>query len=144
MLSRWPTMIVLFALGFGTACLVNTGKAQDAGGEQWFDDDFSVEDGDSLILDNHSREKGYLTVINWKPGAGVQGGSAKVANDAVTVSKDNVDSVTVYRLEPVAKYTDIFRPCDPPDFTDCPIPFPLPPFPPPPQPNFIAHPPRTD
>lgn len=117
-------------LGFGSACLMN-GKAQGSQAEKWFDNDFVVEDGGSLKLDNRSREKGYLTLVAWKPESGMTGGKVTNTTGPVTLSKDKVNSVTIYRLEPIARWEGSpFRPCDPPGLQDCPIPIPIPPPPP--------------
>lgn len=133
--SRWLAMVALFALGFGSACLVKVGKAQDEA-EQWFDDDFVVVDGgEDVVLENRSHEKGYVTVVTWKTGSGMSGGTVTGETGPVTVSKDNVAAISFYRLEPVGRWESggIFRPCDPPALTHCPIPGPPPP---PPEPTF--------
>jgi hypothetical protein len=131
-------MVMLFALGFGSACLVKVGKAQDIGGEQWFDQDFVIEeDGGVLRLENQSREKGYLTLVTRMPGSGAADGSLKVVETGpVTIAKDDVQKITVYRLEAVALWEGDGRPCEPPFLFDCPIPIP------PPPPEGYAHPPR--
>lgn len=117
---------------------MGTGRAQ--GTEESFDDDFYVDDdGESLILDNRSGEKGYVTLVTWKAGSGMPGGTVKDASGSYTVSKDSVDRVTVYRMEAIAQWEGgIFRPCDPPDIHDCPIPIP----PPPPFFDAVLHRPR--
>src|SRR4029079_6809194 len=102
MRSRWLIGLSLFVLGFGHPCLWPLPRAEGSDDWKWFDPELGVQEtADKLLVRNASPAASYLAFTVPKPGtASLE--PVRFSAGVATVPKAGLESVTVYRLEPVA------------------------------------------
>jgi len=127
--NRWLAGVLLFAFGFGSACLLRTVPANAGSDQGEVEPGLSYVNGPDFKL-NNTGAKNYLVVVTRKPGMPSLEPLVSYASGSMAYSKKGLDNVRIYRVTPVGEFTIDFRPCDGGPM-DCPLPRPLPPPPPP-------------
>lgn len=138
MSHRWLAGILIFTLGFGSACLMRIGSANAASNEGEVEPGLVYSDSPTTFKLVNSGDKNYVVIVTRKPGM-IPASDPLVtyAAGSSSFSKNDLQSLRIYRVTPVGELqaTIGFRPCNGgPD--DCPLPQPLPP-PPPPTLTFV-------
>jgi hypothetical protein len=95
-------------------------------GTRWNEKDLVVRDGEAILLEKRSGKTEYLAVVASRPGSPAELALRDRGKDAaLKVPKNGLESLTIYRVHPVAVWRrDSWRPCQ----GDCPVP-PKPPIP---------------
>ena len=99
MSTRWLKGVLLFALGCASAMLVRPveTRAASAGGET-VEGDLTYIDGTEFRLTYPQGEAAYVVVVQRKAGKGHP--SVSYQTGSAVISKKDLQSLTVYRLDP--------------------------------------------
>jgi hypothetical protein len=111
--TRWLAGMVLFALGFGCALLVNFPEASAASKQGLVSGSLKyVDSTDFQLIYPPGGKTDYLVVVSRKPGT-VNNSEPLVAYKAgsATFSKKNLDSLIVYEVRPLVIWKDDVSVC---------------------------------
>ena len=142
MSKRWLSGFLIFALGFGCAFLVTTATAQEALEEGEVEEGLDYVNAPEKFKLVNWGDQGYVVMVTRKPGIPQAEPPVSYRTGVITISKNGLDTLTIYRLVPVTQLDGVLRPCDQ-AFWDCPWRSPIPPPPPPTMPPtatfFTSH-----
>jgi hypothetical protein len=130
MSKRWLSGFLIFALGFGSASLVTIATAQDVPEEGELEEGLDYVNAPDKFKLVNSGDRAYVVMVTRRSGVPAAEPQVSYTSDVITISKNGLDTLTVYRIVPVTQLDGVLRPCDE-AFWDCPWRSPIPPPPPP-------------